>query len=82
MENYTAASTGSKMGSSSVTNYNNHFVGWVREQNKGEGGGRGGTRDVEKVKEAVGTDTRAHMPAGFKPFRCGSQRIYRLVNVP
>lgn len=28
------------MGSSSVTNYNNHFVGWVREQNKG-GGRRG-----------------------------------------
>lgn len=27
------------MGSSSVTNYNNHFVGWVREQNKGGGGG-------------------------------------------
>jgi len=54
VENYTAASTGSKMGSSSVTNYNNHFVGWVRKQNKGghegrgeaEGGGRDGYTDV------------------------------------
>jgi len=42
------------MGSSSVTNYNNHFVGWVRKQNKGghegrgeaEGGGRDGYTDV------------------------------------
>lgn len=39
------------MGSSSVTNYNNHFVGWVREQNKGgvwgkhDGEGEGGGRD-------------------------------------
>jgi len=38
-----AASVGSKMGSSSVTNYNNHFVGWARERDGGttRGGGEG-----------------------------------------
>jgi hypothetical protein len=51
-----AASTGSKMGSSSVTNYNNHFVGWVRE--------RGKRRRRRNVETAVGRiDRRIYEPA-------------------
>jgi len=78
-----AASAGSKMGSSSVTNYNNHFVGWVRERGRrGRMGERPWQEGGRAAREAVGTDARACIRAGFKPFRCGSQHIYRLVNVP
>lgn len=47
------------------------------EVKKDESGGGG-----ETAKEAVETDTRPYIRAAFKLFRCGSQHIYRLVNVP